>query len=109
MVLSSLAFAVGIYLPAIMGIGILTGNLARVVATQSIRRSSHRGILAAAGLIAGDSFFSLLAGILIVRQFEFENYEAASAWPGYVSGLVLLAMFGLLSFTFADASRSQRS
>ena len=51
-ILSSLAFAVGIYLPAIMGIGILIGNLAKVVATASFSKSSHRGILAAAGLIA---------------------------------------------------------
>lgn len=107
--LSSLAFAVGIYLPAVMGIGILAGNLSRVVATWSFSKSSHRGILAAAGLIAGDSLFSLLAGILIVCQFPLQSFEATTPWPTMVSRISLFALCGLLVFTYFDARGKQRS
>jgi uncharacterized oligopeptide transporter (OPT) family protein len=102
-VLSSLAFAVGIYLPAEMGIGILLGNLARVVATRSFAKNSHRGILAAAGLIAGDSFFSLLAGVLIVCQFNLTPCEAEGALPAAIGRGALVVVIIFLSFTYLDA------
>ena len=106
-ILSSLAFAVGIYLPAVMGIGILMGNLARVVATWSFKRSSHRGILAAAGLIAGDSLFSLLAGVLIVCGVSLSVFETKESWPVIVSILALVSMLGLLVYTYLDGRRDE--
>lgn len=106
-ILSSLAFAVGIYLPAVMGIGILLGNLARVVATNSFARTSHRGILAAAGLIAGDSLFSLLAGILIVCRINLSSWEAAVPGPESWSSMALLGLLVLLAFTYFD-TRSRK-
>ena len=104
-ILSSLAFAVGIYLPVVMGIGVLTGNLARVIAANSLSKSSHRGILAAAGLIAGDSLLSLLAGILIVQRIPLADFEAAASWNSSISGIVLLFLFVLLLFTYFDSRR----
>ena len=101
-VLSSLAFAVGIYLHVEMGIGILLGNLARVIATRSATLASHRGILAAAGLIAGDSLFSLLAGILIVCQFDLGSYNAQETLPSIYSGISLTVLMAFLGFTYAD-------
>jgi uncharacterized oligopeptide transporter (OPT) family protein len=104
-ILSSLAFAVGIYLPAIMGIGILIGNLAKVVATASFSKSSHRGILAAAGLIAGDSLFSLLAGVLIVCQFDLGAVSATKTMPSLFSGIALSLLCILLAFTYLDGRK----
>ena len=104
MILSSLAFAVGIYLPADMGIGILMGNLARVIATRSLSLSSHRGILAAAGLIVGDSMYSLLAGILIVCNFDMSRWQG-DEWPVSVGQIVLGLLCGLILFTFLDARK----
>ncbi len=104
--LSSLAFAVGIYLPAEMGIGILCGNLARVAAARSTRLGSHRGILAAAGLIAGDAMFSLGAGVAIVCGVAMTRFEAKATWPVWASAVALALMIGLLWFAFSD-SRAQ--
>ena len=108
MILSSLAFAVGIYLPAEMGIGILLGNLARVIASGSFNRSSHRGILAAAGLIAGDSMLSLLAGVLIVCQIDLSRFTAADSqtWPVTVAAVVVCAMLAFQAFAYLDARKS---
>ena len=108
-VLSSLAFAVGIYLPAEMGIGILVGNLARVVATASLSRSSHRGILSAAGLIAGDSLFSLAAGVLIVCGIHLARFQAKLTWPGFVSTIALLCFVLFVAFAYSDARRNELS
>jgi uncharacterized oligopeptide transporter (OPT) family protein len=101
--LSSLAFAVGIYLPAEMGIGILCGNLARVAAARSVRLGSHRGILASAGLIAGDALFSLTAGVLIVCGVGIQRFTADSPWPVWTAVCGLGCMLGLLAFTFSNS------
>ncbi len=66
LILSSLAFAVGIYLPSVIGTGILLGALARFLATFKVRASTHEGILVAAGLITGDALAALLLGVLII-------------------------------------------
>ena len=106
-ILSSLAFAVGIYLPAMMGIGILMGNLARVAATSSFKETSHRGILAAAGLIAGDALFSLSAGVAAVFGTKLPAGEPITGpWP---SRLVLFALLGLLTFAYFDARKKRAS
>lgn len=108
LILSSLAFAVGIYLPAEMGIGILLGNLARVIATGSLTRSSHRGILAAAGFIAGDSMLSLLAGVFIVCQVDLSSFEAAKSqgWPMFVGAVVVFAMLAFQAFAYLDSRKT---
>ncbi|MEM7261564.1 MAG: hypothetical protein AAF488_06200 [Planctomycetota bacterium] len=76
-VLSSLAFAVGIYLPSAIGIGILLGAIARFAGTRSVAGSTHRGILSAAGLISGYALFSLAVGVLIVVGFEVNKKQGA--------------------------------
>jgi len=109
MILSSLAFAVGIYLPAEMGIGILLGNVARVIGTGSFKLSSHRGILAAAGLIAGDSMLSLLAGILIVFKVSVTDWEAAKMAPDWIGIALLAVMVCFMSFTYMNARSSHKT
>lgn len=109
LILSSLAFAVGIYLPAEMGIGILCGNLARVIATGSLKKSSHRGILGAAGLIAGDSLLSLIAGVLIVCQINLSRLETQVAWPTTVGSFALVGVLIFLGFTYWDSRLQKHS
>ena len=108
MILSSLAFAVGIYLPAVMGIGILTGNLARVIAAGSFSRTSHSGILSAAGLIAGDSMFSLAAGIAIVSGLpNWIGVEADQPWSSSLYPLVLLLTILIFNYLKARGPATQ--
>lgn len=108
-VLSSLAFAVGIYLHVDMGIGILVGNLAKVIATRSLSMASHRGILSAAGLIAGDSLFSLLAGVLIVCQLDLNPFQASESLNPSYTAVALVALCVFLAFTYLDARRNATS
>ena len=78
-ILSSLAFAVGIYLPSVVGTGILLGALARFLATRRVRASTHEGILVAAGLITGDAFAALLFGILIIAGVTTDAWMPVTA------------------------------
>lgn len=109
LILSSLAFAVGVYLPAEMAIGILCGNLARVIATRSLTNSSHRGILGAAGLIAGDSMLSLIAGVLIVCQVDLGQLTAKVSWPTTVGSIALVVVLVFLGYVYWDSRNSKRS
>jgi putative OPT family oligopeptide transporter len=101
LLLSSLAFAVGIYLPSTIGTGIMLGALARFAATRKVTATTHEGILAAAGIITGDAFFALIYGVLIVSGVDTEVWKAASeadALPVWVGGsllaFLLLVVFG---------------
>lgn len=89
-ILSSLAFAVGIYLPSYIGTGILLGALARFLATRNVSSSTHGGILVAAGLITGDAFASLLLGVIIIAA----GAETVAAWAPGQSGWAPAAALG---------------
>lgn len=90
-ILSSLAFAVGIYLPAVMGTGMLLGSMARFMATRRPGATTHSGILVAAGLITGDALFALLFGILLVAGVN-TGFLQASATGGSLWGQILLLL-----------------
>jgi len=70
--LPSMALAVGIYLPAYLGTGILIGSLFRFFG-EGRNKQSHESILAAAGLITGAAFFELILGSIIVARPGFEE------------------------------------
>jgi len=64
--LPSMALAVGIYLPAYLGVGILIGAACRWFAERGSGVRRNESILAAAGLITGAAALELLLGTLIV-------------------------------------------
>lgn len=108
LILSSLAFAVGIYLPAEIGTGILIGALARFLATRRIGSSTHGGILTAAGLITGYAFAALLHGLLIIAL----GAGTVAGWappegfgPG-VGGLLLGVMVLLVWLNYVQPNRN---
>jgi len=68
--LPAMALAVGIYLPAYLGVGILIGALFRRVAEGPGGNQRNESLLAAAGLITGAAFFDLLLGIAILLEFD---------------------------------------
>lgn len=95
-ILSSLAFAVGIYLSVSTGIGIMLGALARFLATRKVSASTHQGILAAAGLITGYAFAELVLGMLIMGGAVPPEVQRAvpvlPAWLGVAGLLALMAL-----------------
>jgi putative OPT family oligopeptide transporter len=80
-ILSSLAFAVGIYLPSVIGTGIILGACARYFATRRIQATTHEGILTAAGLITGDALASLIFGILIIAGVNVDAWKEGNIFP----------------------------
>ncbi len=108
LILSSLAFAVGIYLPSYIGTGILLGALARFLATRRIQASTHEGILTAAGLITGDAFASLILAGLVIGQMD-EGLRPAlgdAQFPLWLGRAGLVIMLLLVTFNYARRSRS---
>ena len=101
LILSSLAFAVGIYLPSVIGTGMMLGATARFIATRNVSKTTHGGILTAAGLITGDAFASLILGFLIFFDVDMLPWEmggdGASWVPQQAFGAgVGQALFGVL-------------
>lgn len=103
MILSSLALAVGIYLPAEIGAGILLGAAARFAASGKVRAGTHTGILTAAGLITGYAFTALLVGLVVVFGFGDAVTRAIGAPGWYPNDHLVPRVIGgiLLSQTLA--------
>lgn len=72
--LPSMALAVGIYLPAYLGVGILIGSLFRFFAERG-GKQRNESILAAAGLITGAAALELILGGLIVLADRIDRFE----------------------------------
>jgi putative OPT family oligopeptide transporter len=69
--LPSMALAVGIYLPAAIGIGILIGASFRRFAEGKRDKPRNESILAAAGLITGAAALDLIIGVLLILPISF--------------------------------------
>lgn len=106
-ILSSLAFAVGIYLPSYIGTGILLGSLARLAGTRSITKSTHRGILLAAGLITGDALFALLFGVLAIAGMNIAGVEGFE-YQGVLSVLFFVGLVVATSINYAKKSSIEK-
>ncbi len=77
--LPAMALAVGIYLPAYLGIGILIGSMCRYFGERAREKETGRkertneSILAAAGLITGAAALDLILGVAILFGFRQET------------------------------------
>jgi putative OPT family oligopeptide transporter len=110
MTLSSLAFAVGIYLPSTIGTGIMLGAAARFLATRKIAATTHQGILAAAGIITGDALFALIFGLLIVGKVKTETWHAPADYTPttLAAGVLLVALLGLVFGNYLVKGKTER-
>lgn len=107
MILSSLAFAVGIYLPSYIGTGILLGSLARLIGSKSLTQTTHRGILLAAGLITGDALFALLFGVLAIAGMNIAGVEGF-AYQTVLSTLLFIGLVAATSINYAKKSSIEK-
>jgi putative OPT family oligopeptide transporter len=57
--------AIGLYLPFGLGATILAGALARIVFADRIDGPAGRGVLIAAGMVAGEALTGMLSGALV--------------------------------------------
>jgi putative OPT family oligopeptide transporter len=111
--LPSMALAVGIYLPAYLGIGILIGAFFRWFAERG-RKQSNESILAAAGLITGAALLELILGVLIVGAntgwygFSLGDLSLGLDLPLVVTNVVAVAGIGGLGALLYLNSRGRR-
>jgi putative OPT family oligopeptide transporter len=105
--LPSMALAVGIYLPAAIGIGILIGSLSRRLGEGKARKQTNESILSAAGLITGSAITDLLLGVLVlvVAGFDPDTSLKVLSLPPLVTGALALVGIGALSFLIWTNSR----
>jgi putative OPT family oligopeptide transporter len=113
--LPSMALAVGIYLPAAIGTGILIGALFRKAGEAGLPRQRNESILAAAGLITGAAALDLILGILIIsvkgfvpeslQLFGGEGIAIPGSLPNIVCALGILGL-GLILWVNARGRRT---
>jgi len=121
MMLPSMALAVGIYLPAAIGVGILIGAIFRWIGERGLPRQTNESILTAAGLITGAALLELLLGMAILGGFNPDHLTLTSIFsrmemevPAAISGwaaqpwtaLVGIAGIGALLFFNSRPRRS---
>jgi putative OPT family oligopeptide transporter len=96
LILPAMALAVGIYLPAAIGTGILTGAVFRFLGERGRARQTNESILSAAGLITGSAALELILGIAILAGFEESGLELFHSPGTWTAGLGISAVGGLL-------------
>lgn len=92
LMLPAMALAVGIYLPAYLGMGILIGALFRWFGERGAERQTNESILTAAGLITGSALLELIMGVMILGGFKEESLHVFTSAPGWTA---LIGIFGI--------------
>lgn len=107
--LPSMALAVGIYLPAEIGIGILIGATCRWWAERG-RKQTSESILAAAGLITGAAILELLLGVLIVsnKHFDPDKSLKLGMFEHFGAGKDVVCVLGIIALGYLLYYNSRR-
>lgn len=107
----AMALAIGIYLPAYLGIGILLGAIARRIAEGAGPQRST-SVLCAAGLITGAAIFDLLFGVGIIAGLSPEGLKVIEL-PYAVTALLglvgIAAVLALIAFNSRISTKAQLS
>ncbi|MEW6237453.1 MAG: oligopeptide transporter, OPT family [Candidatus Omnitrophota bacterium] len=105
-----MAVAVGIYLPFGLSTPILLGGLLNAMMKGAIKDKisgmQKRGVLAASGIIAGESLTGVLLGFLTYMEYKSQN------WGEFLGGggmdiLSVMGMFAILFWMHRQSSRVQ--
>jgi len=102
--ISSLPFAIGLYLPLDLSTPIMAGGLTALVVRkiskeEVVKKREERGILFGSGLVAGDALLGVIIAFIIAffpayRAF-YEAHEELSLSAAYGPWISLVAFFGL--------------
>ncbi len=103
---SSLPFAIGLYLPLSLSTPIMTGGLVALLIKKWSRREDHKkknenGVLFASGLVAGDALIGVVVAFMIGSWGAYETfYDRHEGMMNTLAGsygpwLSLLCFFGL--------------
>ncbi|HEY3296284.1 MAG TPA: oligopeptide transporter, OPT family [bacterium] len=102
---SSLAFAVGLYLPVGLAVGVMVGGLVRWARAGINAEESGEdpGVLFSSGLIAGEALIGI--GFAILASLKISYDIAAGTFTGVSEVLVTLLVFAALIYTLWAASK----
>jgi uncharacterized oligopeptide transporter (OPT) family protein len=106
--LPAMALAVGIYLPAAIGIGILIGASFRWLGERKTGKQTNESILAAAGLITGAAALELIIGIAILAIPGWTPERLAIAHPPGGATASAVAIAGILALGYLLYANSRR-
>lgn len=104
--ISSLPFAIGLYLPLSLSAPIMTGGVVALIIRKMSRKDEHktkneRGILFASGLVAGDALIGVAVAFMMLWPTYAGFYDAHEGmWntlTGSVGPWLSLAMFALIA------------
>jgi len=104
---SSLAFAVGLYLPVSLAVGVMVGGLVRWARAgiNSEESGEDPGVLYSSGLIAGEALIGI--GFAVLASLKI-SYDVASGVMGDVAGSILtLIVYAALVYTLWIASKTR--
>jgi hypothetical protein len=112
---SSLPFAVGLYLPISTSTPIFVGGIIRKIVdkkrkTDATEAEFSPGVLLASGLIAGGAIAGLTQALFFI--FDWNAAFDMSSWVGPLAHSDLFALLpfaGLVAFLYLIASRSKES
>ena len=109
--ISSLPFAIGLYLPLSLSTPIMTGGLIALIIKKRIRKDEYNeknlaGVLFASGMVAGDALIGVLVAFLIgswgvYEVFYTEHEGMLDTLTGSYGPWLGLVAFGLLALTLA--------
>jgi uncharacterized oligopeptide transporter (OPT) family protein len=109
----SLAVAVGIYLPVHISLPVLLGGVVRWIVTRSksgddeVRANrAERGVLAASGLIAGESLVGILLAVLVSAKVPLPTSPWLGNWASFVLFLLLALWLGWVARRVVTGSKS---
>ncbi len=114
--ISSLPFAIGLYLPLSLSTPIMLGGILAMLIRKSTRddnlykKRQEGGILFGSGLVAGDALIGVVSAGLIASFVSFKNFYESHAEASFLTGefgtyLSLIMIFGL-AFIFYAKTRS---
>jgi putative OPT family oligopeptide transporter len=114
--ISSLPFAIGLYLPLSLSTPIMLGGILAMLIRKSTQDSNlykkrqEGGILFGSGLVAGDALIGVVSAGLIAAFVSFKDFYESHAETSFLTGefgtyLSLLMIFGL-AFIFYARTRS---
>jgi len=102
---SSLAFAVGLYLPVGLSVGVMAGALIKfaVDSRQTKSESEDDGVLYSSGLIAGEAVVGIVLALIASAGLSLEMFHGML---GAAQVPVTIAVYGLLLWSLWRAARS---
>jgi len=104
--ISSLPFAIGLYLPLSLSTPIMTGGVVALIVRKMSREKEHkanneRGVLFASGLVAGDALIGVAVAFMMLWPTYAGFYDAHEGMWNTVTGSVgpylSLVMFALVA------------